>query len=144
MSRDIFVMQIGKLAHETGLTSHTLRYYEKEGLLPKRYVQRGLNNYRHYTPKAVERITTIKTLHAAGFTLSDIKDFLSRWETGQLTPKEALSFIQQKLDAIDTRIKKLEMTRDFLVKGLSAHIERAKRRNSSSRPAKRRLHERQA
>ena len=100
-------MLISELAQKTGLTSHTIRFYEKRGLLANRYIQRGTNNYRQYSKEAIERITMITTLHAAGFTLSEIKDIMDKWDAGKLTPQDGELFLQQKMDEIDARIAEL-------------------------------------
>ena len=66
-------MLISALAQKTGLTVHTIRFYEKKGLLPARFCQRGDNHYRQYSEEAIERVAAIKTLHSAGFTLSEAR-----------------------------------------------------------------------
>ncbi|CAM4282684.1 MAG: MerR family DNA-binding transcriptional regulator [Paenibacillus macerans] len=48
-------MRIQELADKMGLTIHTIRFYEKEGLLDARHVRRESNNYRNYSEEAVER-----------------------------------------------------------------------------------------
>ena len=50
--RNIF----NKLAKKMGLSVYTIRFYEKEGLLDNRHVQREKNNYRNYRDEAVERL----------------------------------------------------------------------------------------
>ena len=50
-------MKIGELAQRAGIPPSTIRYYEKEGLLPK--VQRGANGYRVYQASALERVDLI-------------------------------------------------------------------------------------
>ena len=42
-------MKVQELAEKSGLTAHTIRFYEKEGLLDSRHVRRDANNYRNYT-----------------------------------------------------------------------------------------------
>jgi MerR family transcriptional regulator, copper efflux regulator len=118
-------MLISELAQRTGLTSHTIRFYEKKGLLAKRYIQRGENNYRHYSKEAIERIAAIKALHVAGFTLSEIKDLMDRWDAGKLTPHDGAIFLQQKMDEINARIAELRQIKVTLMSTLGAHIKQA-------------------
>ncbi|WP_231575312.1 MerR family DNA-binding transcriptional regulator [Paenibacillus sp. FSL P4-0081] len=47
------MMKIQELADKMGLTIHTIRFYEKEGLLDERHVRRESNNYRNYSEEAV-------------------------------------------------------------------------------------------
>ena len=49
-------MKIQELSKRTGLTEYTLRYYEKEGLVDHRHVNRDENNYRNYTDEVLERL----------------------------------------------------------------------------------------
>lgn len=53
-------MKIKELAEKMGLTVYTIRFYEKEGLLDSRHVQREENNYRNYSEAAMERLNLIK------------------------------------------------------------------------------------
>jgi MerR family transcriptional regulator, copper efflux regulator len=118
-------MLINELAQKTGLTSHTIRFYEKQGLLAERYIQRSENNYRHYSEEVIERITVIKTLHAAGFTLSEIKNIIEKWDVGTLTPRDGSNLLQQKMDEIDTRIEEFKQIKVTLMSTLGAHIKQA-------------------
>jgi DNA-binding transcriptional MerR regulator len=47
-------MKIGELAERSGIPASSIRYYEKEGLLPK--AQRGANGYRVYQDGAIDRM----------------------------------------------------------------------------------------
>jgi DNA-binding transcriptional MerR regulator len=115
-------MRIGELAQATGLSTHTLRYYEREGLLPKRFVQRRGNNYRDYSEEAKDRIWAIGILSSAGFTLSEAGDLLTRWDEGRLTPEEGTALLLKKAAAIDARIAELQQTKDTLINVLGAHM----------------------
>jgi len=64
-------MKIGELAERTGIPASTIRYYEKEGLLPK--VQRGANGYRVYQANALERLDLIQLGQKLGFSLDTIR-----------------------------------------------------------------------
>jgi MerR family transcriptional regulator, copper efflux regulator len=118
-------MLIKELAEKTGLSVHALRYYEKEGLLAERFIRRSENNYRLYSDEAPERIMAIGVLQSAGFTLSEIRDFISRWDSGQLSPTVALELLQRKKDAIDARIADLMQTKERIVTIFEAHVKTA-------------------
>ena len=51
-------MKIGELAERSGIPASTIRYYEREGLLPK--AQRGANGYRVYQASALDRLDLIQ------------------------------------------------------------------------------------
>ncbi|WP_256992535.1 MerR family transcriptional regulator [Paenibacillus sp. XY044] len=63
-------MKIQELADKMGLTIHTIRFYEKEGLLDDRHVRRESNNYRNYSDEAVERLKLIKKFQSIGCSLA--------------------------------------------------------------------------
>lgn len=67
-------MKIGQLARDAGLNASAIRYYEKCGLLspPQR-----LGGQRHYPTEALHRVLLIRFASEMGFTLAEIKLFLS-------------------------------------------------------------------
>jgi len=64
-------MRIGELAERSGIPASTIRYYEKEGLLPK--AQRGANGYRVYQANALEQLDLIQLGQRLGFSLDTIR-----------------------------------------------------------------------
>jgi len=67
-------MKIGELAKAAGTTVETVRYYEKEGLLPA--PDRGDNNYRSYGPQHVDRLRLIRNCRALDMTQEEIRAIL--------------------------------------------------------------------
>lgn len=65
---------IGKAASKVGLTPHTLRYYEKEGLIKP--VGRNDKKVRVYTDDDIEAIAFVCCLKETGMPIADIKDFI--------------------------------------------------------------------
>ncbi|GAB4510804.1 MAG: hypothetical protein OHK0046_08030 [Anaerolineae bacterium] len=112
-------MLIRELAEKTDLAAHTIRFYEKEGLLDDRFFRRGENNYRYYTEEAVERVMMIKHGQAAGFTLSEIRTLMAAWDAGELTTQEQIVYLQQKVDAITLKMNDLERIRSYLTAKLA-------------------------
>ncbi|MDZ4162704.1 MAG: MerR family transcriptional regulator [Burkholderiales bacterium] len=68
-------MQIRDLASATGVDTETIRYYEKQGLLPEP-ARRG-NGYRDYTASHLERLSFIRHCRALDMPLADIRRLLS-------------------------------------------------------------------
>ena len=67
-------MRIGELARAAGTTVETVRYYEKEGLLPA--PQRGLNNYRSYGEAQLERLRLVRNCRALDMSHEEIRSIL--------------------------------------------------------------------
>ncbi len=113
-------MKIGELAEKTGLKPHTIRFYEKEGLLDTRYVQRGENNYRDYCEDAVQRLMQIKQAQLAGFTIAELKELAAAYDTGSLTTQQNMAYLQRKIDEVGRKIAELERLQTYLTLKLVA------------------------
>ena len=70
-------MRIDDLAHESGLTVDTIRYYQREGLLPS---GERAGRHRVYGPEHLRRLTRIKELQARRFSIAAIRALVSRDE----------------------------------------------------------------
>ena len=68
-------MKIGELAQRSGVPASTIRYYEREALLPK--AQRGANGYRAYEDGVLERLDLIQLGQSLGFPLETIRSMLT-------------------------------------------------------------------
>lgn len=108
------MMLIHELAEQVGIPAHTIRFYEKEGLLEPSHILRTANGYRHYSRDAVQRLVLIKRGQAAGFSLSEIRSLIDSWETGELTLEEKQQIIQRKLDDLTSRITDLQVMKTYL------------------------------
>jgi len=107
-------MFIHELAQITGVSAKTIRYYESIGLVPD--PQRAENNYRQYTPSAVERLRFIVSARSLGFSLTDIGEFLSARDEGTLPCQRVLDSIDGRINEIDRRIADLLALRDTLAR----------------------------
>ena len=68
------VRRIGDLAEITGVTVDTLRYYEREGLLPR--VGRTAGGFRLYSQETAQRLRFIKQARELGLTLREIRQLV--------------------------------------------------------------------
>ena len=93
-------MKIGELARKAGLNAQTIRYYEREGILPEPR-RRYDSGYREYDEDALYRLLFIKQAKNAGFKLSDVKQLFDL----ELLPEEACIDVGKVLS---DRIKELE------------------------------------
>src|SRR5262245_33868993 len=67
-------MRTGELAHRASVNLQTLRFYEREGLLPK--PPRTASGYRAYQKTDLERVLFIKRNQELGFTLAEIRQLI--------------------------------------------------------------------
>ena len=68
-------MKIGEVAKLAGTGIETIRFYEREGLLPQ--PQRRPSGYRQYDEATVERLDYIRRAKDLGFTLAEVRDLLA-------------------------------------------------------------------
>jgi MerR family copper efflux transcriptional regulator len=107
-------MKIGVVADKTEVSIDTLRFYEREGLIPS--PRRLFSGYRDYPSDVLDRIEFIKEAKGLGFRLREIKELLSAGvkstrECGPVTHKA-----QQKLAEMDAEIAQLQRLRKTLRK----------------------------
>ncbi len=112
-------MLINELSKRTGLSIHTLRYYENYGLFKGRADENvKTNTYKHYDESLVEKIELIKEAKEIGFTLSEIKELLDSWFNKELSVKTKVAVLESKIKEIDGKIRQLKQVRKFLVDGI--------------------------
>lgn len=103
---------IGAVAKRVGVAIDTIRYYEREGLLPE--PQRRASGYRSYGDDAIAQLRFIRRAKNLGFTLEEIRELLALSTDRQRGVKAVKQRAQQRLAAIDERIAELHKVRDGL------------------------------
>jgi DNA-binding transcriptional MerR regulator len=101
-----------QLAKMADINSETLRYYEKNGLLPEPL--RTDSGYRLYSKETLDRIEFIKMAKHCGFTLNQIKRLLSKADKKIVNINYFTDVIQARIKNIDTKIIELVKLKDQL------------------------------
>lgn len=96
---------IGMFSKATGLSVHTLRYYEKEGLI---FAERDKNGRRVYFDKDIAWIEFILRLKETGMPLRDIRRYALLRYAGDETMPERLRMLRSHRESIRGEIKKWE------------------------------------
>jgi MerR family mercuric resistance operon transcriptional regulator len=99
-------LRIGQVAELAGVGIPTLRFYEKEGLIPA--PERRSSGYREYKPEVVRRVRFIRRAKELGFTLKEIQELLSIRTSSPQTCEEIRSQVKAKTRDIEERIASLE------------------------------------
>lgn len=110
--RDRDSFQIGELSARTGVPRHTIRFYERKGVLPE--PERTSSGYRTYSPAAVERLEFIGKGQALGLRLDDIKEVLDISEGGREPCEHVRELIEERLRETEARLRELEELRGTL------------------------------
>ena len=95
-------MRSSALARLAGVSTDTLRFYERRGLLAR--PPRDANGYRRYPPEALQRVTMIQRALDAGFTLNDLERILRVRDAGGAPCREVLAIASLRLRELDDRI----------------------------------------
>jgi MerR family Zn(II)-responsive transcriptional regulator of zntA len=107
------LLRISELAEKTGLSAHTLRFYEKHGLIDAS--QRSEAGYRLYTRADLRKAEFIRSARLAGFSLDDIATLLSiRLDKDSHTCEEVTEITRRKLDDVNGQIRELSAMRQTL------------------------------
>lgn len=108
-------MLINELSKRTGISIHTIRFYEKSGLIKgQRNEAIRSNKYFHYDEDCVEQLMLIKDAKSIGFTLSEIRDLIDAWYNNGITINDKLQILDNKLKEIDKKIKELKQMRKLI------------------------------
>ncbi len=109
-------MLISELSKQTGVSIHTLRYYENLGLIEGRTDEKTRsNNYKQYEDILVEKISWIVEAKKVGFTLAEINSLLQDWFSDKLTLPKKIAVVEKKITEVDLKIKQLKDVKKFLL-----------------------------
>jgi len=97
---------IGQAAETVGLTTYTLRYYEKEGLLSQ--IQRNKQGIRVFTEADIFWIDIIRCLKDTGMSISDIKHIVDLSRKGEHTIPERKQILKEHKKKIEIQISELQ------------------------------------
>ena len=105
-------MKIGELAKRAGVGIDTVRYYEREGLLPQ--AQRLASGYRVYDATVLQRLRFICRAKALGFTLPEIRDLLALSDHRGEDMATLRAAAVDKLRSVEERLAELNRVREGL------------------------------
>jgi len=101
-----------ELAQASGVSTDTLRHYERKGVLEA--PRRARNGYREYPLQAVNRVRLVRRALAVGFTLDELAKFLKERDRGGAPCREVRALAAEKLSDIETRLSEMATVRDEL------------------------------
>jgi len=98
-------MKIGELALAAQTQVETIRYYEREGLLPQ--APRSEGNYRIYRPEHVERLAFVRHCRSLDMTLDEIRVLLRFKDEPQAECGEVNALLDEHIGHVAARIREL-------------------------------------
>jgi DNA-binding transcriptional MerR regulator len=103
---------IQQASDQTGLTEHTLRYYEKIGLIEG--IDRANNGHRRYTTNDVGWIEFLKCLRATGMPISQMKEYSDLTRLGSHTLEDRIELLEERRDEVIRQIAELNQYLEVL------------------------------
>lgn len=103
---------VGEIAKKLNVAPSTLRYYDKEGLLP--FVERSDSGIRLFKDSDMEGLRVIECLKRTGMPIKDIKVFMELCQLGDSTINERLQLIDKQRETVLEQQKQLQETLDTL------------------------------
>ena len=105
-------IRIGELAQRTGCEVVTIRYYEKEGLLPE--PARSSGNYRLYGEEQVKRMQFIRHCRSLDVSLGEIRTLLDLWDRPTQDCGEVNALLDEHIQQVEVRVEALLQLRQHL------------------------------
>ncbi|EEW61003.1 transcriptional regulator, MerR family [Ruegeria sp. TrichCH4B] len=106
------MLQIGNLAKRTGVSTDTLRLYERRGLIRS---ERMANGYRIFDPQMERLVKLIRHGQSIGFTLREMEGVVAAVSGGILSAEEIAALIKDRIEAVDQKLGELAELRSMLV-----------------------------
>jgi DNA-binding transcriptional MerR regulator len=100
------------VSEKTGITPYTLRFYEKEGVLPS--IDRDTNGVRMFSDSDIDWIETVQALRSTGLPLDEIKQYLELYKGGDRTLQERRKMLAHQKEKVEDQISRLMKTLEKL------------------------------
>jgi DNA-binding transcriptional MerR regulator len=105
-------LRSGELARLAGVSTDTLRHYERKGLLAR--PRRSANGYREYLASDLDRVRVVRAALGIGFSLNELARILSVRDRGGAPCHQVRALAGTKLAEIETQLDELAALRDEL------------------------------
>ena len=105
-------MKIAEVSEHFGISSDTLRYYERIGLIPP--VTRSGSGIRDYNETDVKRVDFIKCMRSAGLPIEVLIEYVGLVQQGDATIEARKGILKEQREQLVARMKEMQKTLDVL------------------------------
>lgn len=105
-------LTIGQAAKKLGISASTIRYYDKEGLLP--FMDRSTGGIRLFRSEDFEWLRLIECLKATDMPIRDIRQFIDWYQEGDSSLEKRRDMFYIRKRAVEAQIKALQDTLDAI------------------------------
>lgn len=103
---------VGEIARVFNVSASTLRYYDKEGLLP--FVERSNSGIRMFSDKDYEWLKIIECLKKSGLSIKEIRSYIDMIKRGDDSLEERLQLFEERKKDVERQMEELQKTLDLL------------------------------
>jgi DNA-binding transcriptional MerR regulator len=103
---DVTPLGIADMAERVGVSAHTLRYYERIGLLD---VARDDAGHRRYDAASVRRVVFLTRMRLSGMAISDLQAYIKLVDEGDATIPDRLDLLLEHRDTLRGQIRRLQL-----------------------------------
>jgi len=108
----IMTYSISEVAKKLNVTVYTLRYYDKEGLLP--FVERTPSGTRLFKESDMEALKVIQCLKSTGMPIKEIKNFIAWCSEGDATLRQRYDMFLERKAAVESQLEELNKTMELI------------------------------
>lgn len=119
---------VGELAKQGGVDPWTIRYYEKERLIP--VAPRSASRYRLYPPETADRIRFIKAAQGLGLTLEEIKKVIEAKRLKGKPCEHVVELLETKISTLHQKIKDMAKLKE-MIRRLLKNWKKVRRKNTT-------------
>jgi DNA-binding transcriptional MerR regulator len=103
---------ISEVANELNLSVYTLRYYDKEGLMP--FVKRTASGTRLFKESDIDALRIIECLKSTGMPIKEIKNFIDWCSDGDSTLQKRYSMFLERKATVEAQMEELKKTMEVI------------------------------
>lgn len=103
---------ISEVAKELNLTVYTLRYYDKEGLMP--FVERTESGTRVFKESDIDALKIIECLKSTGMPIKEIKHFIDWCSEGDATLQQRFDMFMERKATVEAQMEELKKTMELI------------------------------
>ena len=105
-------MTIAQAAREAGVSVHTLRYYERAGLLSP--IERNGSGHRRFSPEDVEWVVVCGKLRATGMPIRRIREYAELVRAGDGNEAERLALLEAHREDVRARLREVRRNLELI------------------------------
>jgi DNA-binding transcriptional MerR regulator len=122
IEHSVRALSISEAARASGMSAHTLRYYERVGLLEP--VSRDGSGHRSYREADLERITFLAKLRATGMPIRDVRRYAQLMTAGEAINEERLALLEAHRQAVLAGLERTARNLELIEQKIEVYKER--------------------